>query len=199
MLAPANYYFLHQELCLFVCRPVTKLHSAPFNSCSFRLKKCIRNPSPSYSAVGWTGQFHCLQAAGILSVQASCFSAWCSNNRSAALCTATATDGQSEQPGSGQHSGPGQQQPLCCSLTNHCWFWDFIMVTQWTTDSWEAFGRLPACTEKEISVLLTSVMNLLTTVAFKNWLQQAIENLCCGIFLWYSNMQSRFLLDRIHK
>ena len=30
MLAPANYCFLHQELCFFVClQPVKKLHSAP--------------------------------------------------------------------------------------------------------------------------------------------------------------------------
>ena len=30
MLAPANYCFLHQELCLFVClQPVKMLHSAP--------------------------------------------------------------------------------------------------------------------------------------------------------------------------
>ena len=29
MLAPANYCFLHQELCFFVClQPVKKLHSA---------------------------------------------------------------------------------------------------------------------------------------------------------------------------
>ena len=30
MLAPANYYFLYQELCFFVClQPVKMLHSAP--------------------------------------------------------------------------------------------------------------------------------------------------------------------------
>ena len=30
MLPPANYYFLHQELCCFVClKPVKKLHSVP--------------------------------------------------------------------------------------------------------------------------------------------------------------------------
>ena len=30
MLAPANYYFLHQELCFFVgLQPVKMLHSAP--------------------------------------------------------------------------------------------------------------------------------------------------------------------------
>ena len=32
MLAPANYCFLHQELCLFVCLEARKkLHSSPLN------------------------------------------------------------------------------------------------------------------------------------------------------------------------
>ena len=33
MLAPANYYFLHQELCFFICLlPIKKLHCAPLSS-----------------------------------------------------------------------------------------------------------------------------------------------------------------------
>ena len=33
MLAPANYYSLHQELCVFVCLQASKtLHSAPLKS-----------------------------------------------------------------------------------------------------------------------------------------------------------------------
>ena len=36
MLAPANYYFLHQELCFFVClQPVKMLHNAPLNQAIF--------------------------------------------------------------------------------------------------------------------------------------------------------------------
>ena len=32
MLAAANYYFLYQELCLFVYKPVKRLHSAPLRN-----------------------------------------------------------------------------------------------------------------------------------------------------------------------
>ena len=32
MLAPANYYFLYQELSVFVYRSVKKLHSAPLKA-----------------------------------------------------------------------------------------------------------------------------------------------------------------------
>ena len=49
MLAPANYYFLHQELCLFVClQPIKILHRAPLiaNKLSpkmLRLRSIISN------------------------------------------------------------------------------------------------------------------------------------------------------------
>ena len=32
MLVPANYYVLHQELCVFVYRPVKKLPCAPLSN-----------------------------------------------------------------------------------------------------------------------------------------------------------------------
>ena len=56
MLVPANDYFLHQELSLFVCRPVKKLHSAPSNDhilvCDkqFNLKTSYRANTDTHAA-----------------------------------------------------------------------------------------------------------------------------------------------------
>ena len=36
MLAPTDYYFLHQELCLFAYRPVKKVHSVPLKKHTYR-------------------------------------------------------------------------------------------------------------------------------------------------------------------
>lgn len=78
---------------------------------------------------------------------------------------------------------PRRQQLLSCSLTNHCWFWDLIMVTKWTADSWEAFWMTTSMYRKKDFCSLDSCYESVDHSHFKCWLQQAIESLCCGIFL----------------
>lgn len=149
----------------------------------------------SYSAVGWILQFHCLWVAGMLSR----FSSLSSNNRSAGLCTAADTDGQFEQPAGGKQNGhpaARQQHSLYCSLTNHCWFWNLIMVTKLTADLWEVLGWLLACIEKKRAFcFLDSCYESPDHSCFQ---VVAIGKLCCGISLEFEHA-SRFLLNRIRK
>lgn len=129
--------------------------------------------------------------------QASCFFARSSNNRSAALCTATTTDGQLEQPASGQEKGqraasaaavalPLSDKPLLV-LRPH--YGDKVnrrfMGSSWTTTSMyrkRDFCSPDSCYESLDRGCYSGLLRIFVVA-----------------FFWKSNMQRRFLLNRINK
>lgn len=76
-----------------------------FKQLQFQVKVHQRTLTPIHPLtllLAHCDSFIVFRAGGTSSGQASCLSAWSSNNRSAALRTAAATDGQFEHPAGGQ-------------------------------------------------------------------------------------------------